>query len=180
MIPIFYIKNISVELTIDDTNSYLLSYVTNMIINNIMIMLRKFIKSILWILKTCLKEENALAFYIPYAAHYLNLIGKSSSIVVWKPHNYFFFQHHHFKPTGRKVPKFFLGTRHWSSSAEAVNVMINIYDNFINALEEISQNSFQKPCIKLEATNLKTQMRLLEAGVILEYFEIIFYKISIT
>lgn len=136
-------------------------------------------------LQARIKLKNNLAMYVPCAAHSLNLIGESAAEFCLEATKLFMFIQNLYNffaaSTGRweilkshlslkcKVPKTLSNTR-WSANAEAVNAVATGYRYFKNALKDISDNSTQKPCAKLEAKNLEKQLNLLETALMIIFW----------
>ena len=126
-----------------------------------------------------ISDKNSLAIYIPCAGHSLNLAGKSAVDCcpvairffdfVQKLYVFFSQSTHRWKVltkalSNTPVVKRLCATR-WYAHADATKALRSGYPSIKNALEELRDDTEQKPECRLEATGLVKTMDNLETGI---------------
>lgn len=129
-------------------------------------------------LQAKIKEICLLAYWIPCAAHSLNLVGEEAAGSCKAARDFFallnnihtFFststaRWNFLKPylTGPTLKR--LSTTRWSARAEACNSMNENYDAVVFALKKIEGDSKVKSTIRSEAAGLLSQLESLDTAI---------------
>ena len=138
-------------------------------------------------------EQAPLAMYLPCAPHSLNLVGQAAVSSVDRATMFFAFVQdlytffaastHRWKVLtdyleDNLVPKNLADTR-WSAHAQATRALKEAYDLVDEALQEIANDSHQKPSTRHEAGNLSATMSIWDTPILTELWNRILHRFNI-
>lgn len=121
-----------------------------------------------------LLQENNLAYFVPCAAHSLNLVGAHAADANTDARNYFGTLHSVYAFFVSSTSRWDILKKHvpltlkamsktrWSARFESVEVVYKHYDKIIQALDELTSHHLSTPETKSEATALLKNLKKLE------------------